>query len=268
MMKQILVILSALFLGIAIPAYSQSDTLFNQVDAKGQKQGYWKKYYPNGNLIYKGFFKDNKPEGEMRRYYESGAIKIVMLFDSGKDCARSTLYYESGDIAARGNYIGTVKDSTWEYYSYYDHSVKARETYDKGNKNGIAYHYFPDGTISEKLEWKENMKNGVWEQYYPNKAIKIKGSYKDDKLNGPFSVTNEKGNLSVQGAFLDNLRHDKWVFYRDDGTIDVEIIYDRGNLVGEDKLTEKQRDVLRMIDENQGKYNEPDETDFLQRGIQ
>jgi antitoxin component YwqK of YwqJK toxin-antitoxin module len=255
-----------LLCGIVIPVHAQSDTLFNQVDAQGMKQGYWKKYYPNGNLMYKGFLRDNKPVGEMRRYYESGGIKVVMIFDGSKDYSRSTLYYESGELAARGNYVGMEKDSTWEYYSYYDHSIKARETYTKGRRNGFAYHYFPDGTISEKLEWKDNMKHGTWEQYYANKAIMIRGSYKDDKLNGPFFVTNENGVLSVKGIFLDNLRHDKWVFYKEDGTIDVEVNYNHGNPSGEDLLTEKQKEILRMVDENQGKFNEPDETDFLQRG--
>jgi len=265
MFRHVLFFVIMLFAFVVIPSWGQSDTIFNQLDSKGLKQGYWKKHYPNGNLMYKGFFRDNKPAGEMRRYYESGGIKVVMIFDNPKDCARSTLYYESGDLAARGNYVGTVKDSTWEYYSYYDHSVKERETYVKGLRDGFAYHYFSDGTLAEKMEWKDNMKHGVWEQYYANKAIMISGSYKDNKLNGPFSVTNENGVLSVRGTFLDNMRHDRWIFYKEDGTIDVEVNYDHGNPAGEDLLTEKQQEILRMIEDNQGKYEEPDETDFLQR---
>lgn len=204
----------------------------------------------------------------MRRYYESGGLKGVMIFDGSKDMSRSTLYYENGELAARGNYIGTEKDSTWEYYSYYDHSIKARETYSQGMRNGFAYHYYPDGTISEKMEWKDNMKHGKWEKYYSNQAVMIRGIYKEDKLNGPFRVTNENGELSVQGTFLNNLRHDKWVFYKEDGTIDLEVMYTHGKPAREDILTEKQKEILKMVDDNQGKYDEPDETDFLQRGSQ
>jgi antitoxin component YwqK of YwqJK toxin-antitoxin module len=218
--------------------------------------------------MYKGLFRDGKPAGELRRYYESGALKVVMVFTGNDDHCRSILYYENGQQAARGNYMGTAKDSTWEYFSFYDLSVKARETYRSGEKNGYAFHYFPDGTTSERTEWKDDRKNGSWERYYANKAVMIKGAYRDDKLNGPFYLYAENGMLSVQGSFLDNLMNDRWVFYKEDGSVDIEVIYCNGKPVGEEKMTEKQKEMLKMIDENQGKYAEPDESEFLQKGNQ
>ena len=248
--------------------HAQSDTLFNQVDSRGLKQGYWKKYYPGGNLMYIGFFRDGKPAGELRRYYESGALKVVMVYTGTDDLCRSVLYYENGKPAARGNYIGTAKDSTWEYFSFYDQSVKSRETYKLGKKNGFAYHYYPDGTASERTEWKDDMKHGSWERYFANTSVMVKGTYRYDKLNGPFYVFGENGALSVQGSFLDNVRNDRWVFYKEDGTVDIEVIYRNGKPVGEEQMTEKQKEMLKGIDENQGKYAEPDESDFLPKGNQ
>jgi len=268
MCSRFLFLFFMLYAVIVIPTEAQSDTLFNQVDSRGLKQGYWKKYYPGGNLMYKGFFRDGKPAGELRRYYESGALKGVMVFTGINDACRSVLYYENGKPAARGNYIGTAKDSTWEYYSYYDQSVKSRETYQSGKKNGFAYHYFADGTPSEKTEWKDDRKNGSWERYYANKSVMIKGAYRDEKLNGPFYGYAENGRLSVQGSFLDNLRNNRWIFYKEDGSVDIELTYINGKPLEGDKLTEKQKEILRMIDENQGKYAEPDEADFLQKGTE
>ena len=257
-----------LFALIVTPMKAQSDTLFNQVDSRGLKQGYWKKYYPGGNLMYMGFFRDGKPAGELRRYYESGALKVDMVFTGAHEGCRSVLYYENGKPAARGNYIGTAKDSTWEYFSFYDQSVKARETYKSGKKNGFTYHYYPDGTASERTEWKDDRKNGSWERYFANKSVMIKGTYRFDTLNGPFYVFGENGALSVQGSFLDNVRNDRWVFYKEDGTVDIEMIYSNGKPVGEEQMTEKQKEMLKIIDENQGKYAEPDESDFLQKANQ
>ncbi|GAH37310.1 unnamed protein product, partial [marine sediment metagenome] len=45
---------------------SDKDTLLNQVDKNGLKQGYWKKYYDNGNIKYEGYFKNDKPTGELK----------------------------------------------------------------------------------------------------------------------------------------------------------------------------------------------------------
>ncbi len=268
MNRRILFFLTVWFAFNGCMIQAQSDTIFNQTDSKGLKQGYWKKCYPNGNLMYKGYFRNGKPDGELRRYYESGALKVVMVFTGTSDSCRSVLYYENGKFAARGNYIGTVKDSTWEYFSFYDQAVKSRETYRSGKKNGFSFHYFPDGTASERTEWKDDRKNGSWERYYANKSVMIKGFYRDDTLNGPFYVFAENGALSVQGSFLNNLRNDRWVFYKEDGSVDIDLTYINGKPSGEEEMTEKQKEILRLIDENQGKYAEPDESDFLQKGDQ
>ena len=58
---------------------SQSDTVFNQTDKQGHKQGYWKVKYDNGPLKYSAFFKDDKPLGLMKRYFEDGTLKAVMF---------------------------------------------------------------------------------------------------------------------------------------------------------------------------------------------
>ena len=97
-----------------------NDTVFNQVDKKGRKQGWWKKYYDNGNLKYTGFFKNDKPAGVLKRYFESGNLKAVMNFDSLNNRSEINIYYENGTLAAHGYYNGTKKDSLWKYYSYYD----------------------------------------------------------------------------------------------------------------------------------------------------
>ena len=41
----------------------------NKIDAKGKKQGVWKKYHPNGMLRYTGSFKDDKPVGVFKYYF-------------------------------------------------------------------------------------------------------------------------------------------------------------------------------------------------------
>ena len=42
---------------------SGSDTIWNQTDKNGLKQGFWKVTYENGFVKYQGFFKNNLPFG-------------------------------------------------------------------------------------------------------------------------------------------------------------------------------------------------------------
>ena len=48
----------------------------NQLDDNGNRQGNWLKYHENGNVKYKGQFKDNKPYAIFYYYYDTGELKI------------------------------------------------------------------------------------------------------------------------------------------------------------------------------------------------
>lgn len=244
---------------------AQSDTVFNQTDAKNLKQGYWKKSYPNGKLMYQGFFKDDKPLGEMRRYFESGKLKARLSYYSNGESASARLYYEDGNLAATGCFFNTLKDSTWTYYSYYNKAVTARETFVKGARHGVMISYYENGDISEKTEWKNDKKSGIWEQYFMGNILKLKANFANNKLEGEFIVYNRIGKLYISGNYLNNLREGTWTFYNEDGTVQLSLNYKTGKAAEEEeKLTSEQQDYFRLIDEAQGKFKEPDETDFLE----
>ena len=260
--SRLLFLFVILFLPVAVTK-AQTDTIFNQTDANNLKQGYWKKTYPNGKLMYKGYFKDNKPVGEMYRYYETGTLKAVMNNDSKSEYAHARLLYADGQLAAEGWYYYSLKDSIWCYYSYYDKSLTARETFNKGIRQGVMIHYYNNGNISEKLVWMNDKKNGLWEQYFINNSPKLKGTFIDNKLEGDFIVYYEDGKTYLKGSYLNNQQNGAWTFYNKDGTMDMKLEYLNGKTKDENKLDEKQQQLFKMIDENQGKFEEPDETNFL-----
>jgi len=255
-----LLILLLLFNFITI---AQTDTVFNQSDAQNLKQGWWKKSYPNGKLMYKGFFRDNKPVGEMFRYYETGELKASLVYDDKGVYARVKLLYADGQVAATGVYCNSLKDSTWCYYSYYDHSLTTREIYTKGKRNGPMINYYSNGTPSEIITWVNNKKDGPWEQYFANSILKLKAAYKEDKLDGEFLVNYDTGKPYLKGGYKNGLREGNWIFFKEDGTTDMELAYQAGVTPDSEKLDARQQELFRMIEENKGKFEEPDETNFL-----
>jgi antitoxin component YwqK of YwqJK toxin-antitoxin module len=263
-MKRNALFLIVLFLASVFHTVNaQTDTVFNQTDAKNLKQGWWKKNYPDGQMMYKGYFKDNKPVGEMRRYFESGSLMAILQYDSKGEYIHAKMWYDGGQLAAEGWYFNSVKDSTWKYYSYYDQSLTSMETYQKGIRNGAMVHFYKNGEVSEKIEWKNDKKEGPWEQYFNGKILKLKGFYVNGQLNGSFVVNFEDGTPFVSGNYLNDQRHGKWTFYNEDGTVNMVLDYVNGKTADTDKLNDKQEELFRMIDENQGKFEEPDETNFL-----
>jgi antitoxin component YwqK of YwqJK toxin-antitoxin module len=258
-----LLILSWVFVFASYALPSHQDTVFNQTDSKGLKQGCWKKYYPNGSLMYQGHFKDDKPVGEMKRYFESGSLKAILFFDEKEDYASARIFYENGTLASEGFYSGSEKDSIWSYYSYYDTQLKSRETYKKGMKHGFSWEYYPGGRCFEKTEWKDNQKSGIWEQYFEDGSIRLKGQYTHGKLTGNFIVYYSKGHPMVIGGYKDNKREGSWKYFNKNGRMDHEIRYAGGQPLNETELTRQQQEFFRRIEKNIGIYREPVPADFF-----
>jgi antitoxin component YwqK of YwqJK toxin-antitoxin module len=252
----------------AITSFSQTDTVFNQLDNNGLKQGYWKKNYPNGKLMYKGCFKDGKPAGEMRRYYETGELKAVMEYKDGVNRVFAKIYYDTGELASEGFYMDEKKDSTWKYYSYYTNTLTSIESYKKGIKNGFEKHFYQNQQVSEEIEWKNNLKDGVWNQYFDNGKPKLKTTNVQDKVHGVYVVYYPDGNLYILGGYLENKRHGKWVFYDVNKQVKSEIIYNYGKADNEEEIMKKDSAYFQMIEKNIGKFSEPTPDDVLPRGLE
>ena len=84
-----LFIFNLLFMFCYISKYSQAtgDIKINRTDAKGNKQGYWRKIDVNGHLKYEGKFIDNIPVDTFKYYYINGKLESEMIYD-----VRSTNY--------------------------------------------------------------------------------------------------------------------------------------------------------------------------------
>lgn len=239
------------------------DTIFNQTNSKGLKQGYWKKYYPNGNIMYKGYFKNDKPAGELRRYYESGSLKVIMQFNEKGDFASVKMYYENGTLTSDGFYFNSKKDSVWNYYSFYDKKLKSTETYKNGIRQGLTLQYYPGGECFEKTMWNNNLKDGTWEQYFEDGTLRLKATYLKGKLSGNFIVYYSKDKPMVKGKYVNDVREGKWIYYTEDGLVNQEISYIYGQPENEQELTEKQQEFFRNIEKNIGRISEPDINDFV-----
>ncbi len=261
--KYFIVIISILF-SICIHSFSAvSDTIWNQTDKQGQKQGYWRVNYENGALKYVAFFKDNKPVGEMKRYYDNGAVKAIMLFYNNGTHSRSKIFYDNNNLAGEGNFIETRKDSTWKYYSFYDKSLRLEENYNNGVKTGVSKKYFPNGTVAEELNWTNDLKNGIWVQYFENGSVKLKSNYQYDKRSGEFLVYYDDGKIEMKGQFVNNLMQGEWIYYDAKGNEKTHISYINNVPQNASQLEKEQQEYFKMIEQNKGKIPEPDENSLM-----
>jgi len=241
---------------------AQPEKDINQTDVKGLKQGFWKVSYENGKPKYEGWFKDNKPVGLLKRFYDDGTLKAQILFDKTGKKAYTKMYYQNGVLAGEGNFIESMRDSVWKFYSFYDSSLRVEEAYKNGVKYGLSKKLYYSGKVAEELTYIDNKKEGKWIQYFESGTIKLKTTYVNDKREGDYVVNYPSGKPEITGIFKNNLMEADWHYFDEDGNLLMTVKYVGGVPQNTNDLDKKQEDFFKKMEENKGKYPEPDETNI------
>jgi antitoxin component YwqK of YwqJK toxin-antitoxin module len=242
-----------------------ADTSWNQTDALGQKQGHWRKYDPDGNLIYRGYFKDGKPVGRMERFYPDGTRRAELTYPGGTDITYAKIFYRNGKLAATGKYISMQKDSVWRYYSYYSGNLMYKETYEMGLKNGTSVKYYPGGQIAEIMTWKADMKHGPWKQFYEDSTIRLVSQHDSDQLHGQYQVYNRKQALIMEGTYEHGKMDKTWHFYDENGKEEHALRYLKGELQNSEELDEWAKRHMEEIEQKLGTIPEVDINNFFDK---
>lgn len=168
----------------------------NKIDKDGFRQGEWVDYHDNGNVRYKGQFKDNEPVGEF------------------------VYYTPDGKLIAKGQYLNKSKDGKWQYFSDKDGSLILTEDYGNGVLNGKAVVYIP-GTeiVSEETNYVNGIKQGEYLKYYDNGALMVKASYKNDALDGDYVHYYSNGVVKEKGSFVEGMKVGEWKTYDIEGNV-------------------------------------------------
>ncbi len=262
-------IFTAIILLLAMPGLDSQELTdrINFTDDKGLKQGYWEQKYPNGNIRYKGVFKNDHPVGELIRYFPGGSKMAVLNFcDEGRR-ADAELFYQNGGLAGRGIFIDEQKDSVWKYFSYYDNQLASTETYNMGVKEGLSAVYYPDGQMSESFWYQNDSRNGPWKQYYQNGSVRLEADFVDDERHGEFRFYGINGRVEIEGNYSQNRMHGEWIYYDQPGDEATVINYIEGVPENEEELIDEQQEMFRQIEQMRGRIPEPDESDLFNPGM-
>lgn len=248
---------------IAGASASQSDTVWNQTDDRGWKQGYWKKYYPNGEVLYRGFFRNDTPVGKFERYYDNGKIKAVLLHTGRSETVYATMYFQNGQAGAVGKYTGQKRDSIWNYYSYYTGTLSCQESYSMGHKDGPSFKYYPEGTMAELLYFRNGMKHGKWTQFYEDSTLRLSAVYDMDQLHGKYCIYNRNQIKVLDGTYLQGKKDGDWKFYDDEGKITYTVQYSNGEILDEKDREKWIDEFMKDLEKNFGRIPEPDINNFF-----
>ena len=148
--------------------YNQVGDTIEKIDYQiGKKSGFSYKYNyenknrPDGYIISKELYVNDKREGTAYTYYDNNNIKSTINYVEGKKQGLSFEYSKAGEII-----------TILEYRNNY---LTSRERVNRVDKN--------------------KLKQGIWKEFYPNGKLHFERMYVDDQLNGYYKEYEENGNL-------------------------------------------------------------------------
>lgn len=228
----------------------------NQTDSKGMKQGYWKKQYPNGRLMYEGTFKDNKPTGEWKRYHENGALKANLMYLPGSDSVKTILFDGLGVKIADGVFMGEKKEGKWNMYL--GPRKIADEFYVKGQKHGVARRYYETGEILEESHWESGSQTGNYQLFLTNGKPYLQCKFSHNKRNGIFLTFHENGLPETQGAYVENLKNGDWKYFGPEGKLLYTLKYNTGEIQNPAVLDSLENLQMKDFEKNRGLITDPE----------
>ena len=246
----------------SLPYCTVSQEAINKIDANGMKTGRWVSRYPGGTLKYEGSFEQNKPVGQWKRYHENGKVKALMSYRPHSDRVFASLFDDEGNLYAKGVFVGSLRDSTWNFYD--GSQLLMIENYHLGKREGKATGFYKDGKVRWEKWWKADLAEGKAIEYDPAGIVKSEIFYKADKKNGPAIFYDEKGAKNVEGAYKDDLSDGTWKIYDIGGKLKYQVKYDKGEILNKGTLDTLQINEFKKYDKVKGKIPEPkaNETGF------
>ena len=147
--------------------YLQKEVSYN---LKGDKDGKFIEYAPNGNIVSMITYKNNKQEGTTINYYPNG--KVMSYFEMANDNYDGLyrFYYENDTLSYEGIFSEGEKDGAWYSY-YFNGNSKSIEIY---NNKVITYEceYFVNGIKSNETIYSDGLP--ISKTFYNEKGEEIK----------------------------------------------------------------------------------------------
>lgn len=157
-------------------------TIINSWDKDGtpltvKGNGFYKRYYLNGNKEVEGRFSDYKRDGKWVFWNSKGNIQSELSYRNGLLEGTQVYYYNNGDTSKLETYKYGLEEGS--FYTYANHKISSITEYKHGKKHGAFIKYWENGVIKRKEEYVDGMlqggycygHNGQDTTYYPTMTL-------------------------------------------------------------------------------------------------
>jgi len=203
----------------------------NEKDKFNQKQGIWKTFYPDTFEVDKG--KRLHIEGKYRNDMKDGYFKE---YDAEGNLI-STQKYKDGILEPEPEELAKL-DIKREFYP--DATEKFRGSFNKGVAEGVHRFYDEKGKVAnskifrkgilvgEGIYDEEGIKQGLWKEYYETGELRSEGKYENGVKVGEWKYYYRNGKLDQKGKYVKGKPEGEWKWFHENGNPWREEVYSKG----------------------------------------
>lgn len=208
---------------------------------KGLKNGYFKQYDDEGNLISVEKYVDDvlqenaietTPLRVRRTLHSTGKIKTIGGFRNGIPDGVHREYDTAGTVVSGAVYTMGIlsaegitdpsgkKQGPWKTY-YSNGQLKSEGNYLNNLKEGVWKYYHQNGVLEQTGRYTRGLQEGEWRWYYDNQSLRLSEYYYRGERDGESVEYDFDGNVIASGSYVEDLREGDWIFdygdYRQQG---------------------------------------------------
>ncbi len=199
----------------------------------GNREGYWKDFYPDGSLKAEGNYENGKQTGIWKYYHQNGKIEQTGKFSKqGKLDGTWKWYFDSGQLLKEESYRNGARDGLSTEYDETGKVIEEGEFVD-GNEDGPWFELTGDSFI--RGTYRDGLRNGMWYNFYLERngaatdtLCSFKGGFIEDNPNGKHTYYWENGKVKDEGSYVNGKKEGEWYKYNFDGTLFMTITYKQG----------------------------------------
>ena len=190
----------------------------NQLDAKGERHGLWKKNFEKTNEPkYEGTFEHGKEVGTFKFYkLVDGKAKLSATreFLPDSDNINVKFFTSKGKVVSEGMMKDKLFIGKWIYYQNKSKGILMTENYNpQGVLEGEKLVYYENGQLAEKSIYVNGAIDGI-SMWYSEKGLVVKEfSYNKGELHGMSKYYDKDGKLLAEGLYRNDKKHGIWKYY-------------------------------------------------------
>lgn len=119
------------------------------------KEGIWTSYYSSGNKKAEITYLSGQKKGFAKIYFENGNTAEEGYWDIDKWTGKYTTYYSNGKLSYLWNYDQNGRRHGYQKYFYPNGIIKIEGEWENGKEKGVIKEYYENGTIKSQKTYKD-----------------------------------------------------------------------------------------------------------------